>query len=239
MTGTAGSALLAAFGAGALAGYAIAIPVGAIAVLIVETGVRRGLRLAAAAGAGAATADGVYAAVAMVGGTAIAVLLEPWSRPLRIAAVFVLLAIGVRGLLRVAHSSRASRQMPARAAPPAELGTGELIGPDQVEHTARPPARGTVLATYARFVGLTVLNPSTVVYFAALILALPELGSATLARVAFVAGAFLASLSWQTVLAAVGAVAHHRLPSGFQIGISALGNLMIIGFAIGLAGALG
>src|SRR6185369_7570141 len=101
--------VLAAFVAGALAGYAIAIPVGAIAVLIVETGVRRGFRMAAAAGAGAATADGLYAALAMIGGTAIAALLEPWSRPLRIAAVFVLLAIGLRGLLRVARESRASR----------------------------------------------------------------------------------------------------------------------------------
>lgn len=239
MTGTAGSALLAAFGAGAIAGYAIAIPVGAIAVLIVETGVRRGFRFAAAAGAGAATADGLYAAVAMVGGTAIAVLLEPWSRPLRIAAVFVLLAIGLRGLLRVARAARAARPMPAGESEPADLDAIEVAGPDRVEQAARAPAWRAVLATYVRFIGLTVLNPSTVVYFAALILALPELGSAAPARVAFVAGAFLASLSWQTVLAAIGAVAHHRLPAGFQIGISALGNLMIIGFAIGLAGALG
>jgi len=40
------------FVAGALAGWAIAIPVGAIAVLIVEIGIRRGFRLAAAASAG-------------------------------------------------------------------------------------------------------------------------------------------------------------------------------------------
>jgi hypothetical protein len=33
-------------------------------------------------------------------------------------------------------------------------------------------------------------------------------------------------------------VAHHRLPPAFQVGISALGNLMIIGFAVALAGAL-
>ncbi len=35
--------------AGALAGYAIAIPVGAIAVLIVELGIRRGFAVGAAA----------------------------------------------------------------------------------------------------------------------------------------------------------------------------------------------
>jgi arginine exporter protein ArgO len=232
--------MLAAFGGGALAGYAIAIPVGAIAVLIVETGVRRGFRMAAAAGAGAATADGLYATLAMIGGTAIAALLEPWSRPLRIAAVFVLLAIGLRGLLRVARASRASGASPASGAagsPRAGLpGSDVAVDPD--ERAARRSSHRALLGTYARLVGLTILNPSTVVYFAALILALPQLGSAAPARVAFVAGAFLASLSWQTVLAGIGAVAHHRLPPAFQVGISALGNLMIIGFAVGLAGAL-
>jgi arginine exporter protein ArgO len=175
--------------------------------------------MAAAAGAGAATADGLYAALAMIGGTAIAALLEPWSRPLRIAAVFVLLAIGLRGLLRVARESRASR-------------------PDAGSPVAAPPERGALLPTYARLLGLTILNPATVVYFAALILALPDLGGAAPARAAFVAGAFLASLSWQIVLAGVGAIAHHRLPPAFQVGISALGNLVIIGFAVVLAGAL-
>jgi threonine/homoserine/homoserine lactone efflux protein len=209
--------VLAAFVAGALAGYAIAIPVGAIAVLIVETGVRRGFRVAAAAGAGAATADFVYATLAMAGGTAIAPALAPWSAPLRVAAIVFLLYLGVRGLVRVARDQRGTAAGSVPGAPAARSG-----GPG-------------ALATYARFVGLTLLNPSTVVYFAALVLALPSLGADPLSRPAFVVGAFLASISWQTVLAGVGAVAHHRLPARFQVGISVLGNLMICGFAVVLA----
>jgi threonine/homoserine/homoserine lactone efflux protein len=211
--------VLAAFVAGALAGYAIAIPVGAIAVLIVETGVRRGFRIAAAAGAGAATADFVYATVAMVGGTAIGPALVPWFVELRVAAIVFLLYLGLRGLFRVVRERRSasSGADPEAAAPPART-----QGPG-------------VFATYARFVGLTLLNPTTVVYFAALVLALPSLGAEPLSRPAFVLGAFLASVSWQTVLAGVGAVAHHRLPAGFQVGISVLGNLMICGFAVVLA----
>ena len=194
--------------------------------------------MAVAAGAGAATADGLYASLAMIGGTAIAALLEPWSRPLRIAAVFVLLAIGLRGLLRVARESRAARapsaDLPGRTGADAHTDADSDSEPLQARH----PQRGALLATYGRLLGLTILNPATVLYFAALILALPDLGSAAPARVAFVAGAFLASLSWQIVLAVVGAVAHHRLPPTFQVGISALGNVMIIGFAVALAGAL-
>ena len=76
------------------------------------------------------------------------------------------------------------------------------------------------------------------IYFAALILAVPNLGHGPAQRAAFVTGAFLSSLSWQTTLAAVGAVAHHRLPPRFQIGISLLGNLVICGFAVILARTL-
>ena len=89
--------------------------------------------------------------------------------------------------------------------------------------------------TYLRFLGLTLLNPATVIYFAALILALPDLGRGPGERAAFVAGAFLASLSWQLVLASVSAFAHHRLPRRFQVGISILGNVLICGFAVLLA----
>jgi threonine/homoserine/homoserine lactone efflux protein len=214
--------VLAAFVAGALAGYAIAIPVGAIAVLIVETGVQRGFRIAAAAGAGAATADLTYATVAMAGGTAVAQILVPWSVPLRVAAIAFLLYLGLRGLVRVARGLRAAA---AGAEPGGTPNTSVAAGPG-------------ALATYARFVGLTLLNPATVVYFAALVLALPSLGADPLSRPAFVVGAFLASISWQTVLAALGAVAHHRLPERIQVGISVLGNLMICGFAVVLAKSL-
>lgn len=201
--------MVTSFAAGALAGWAIAIPVGAIAILIVEIGIRRGFRVAAAAGAGTASADGIYAALAVVGGTALAAVLEPLEQPLRIVAIGALLAIGLRGLALIAFAPRA------------------------VPGAAFLPTR--VVPTYLRFLGLTLLNPATVIYFAALILALPEVGRGPGERGAFVAGAFLASLSWQLILAAVSAVAHHRLPPRFQVGISVLGNVLICGFAVLLA----
>lgn len=107
----------------------------------------------------------------------------------------------------------------------------------------RGSAAGAVLpvraaGTYLRFLGLTLLNPATVIYFAALILGLPNLGRGPLERWGFVVGAFLASLSWQTTLAGIGAVAHHRLPARFRIGISLLGNVVICGFAVVLARSL-
>ncbi len=202
----------ASFVTGALAGAAIAIPVGAIAVLIVELGIRRGFRVAAAAGAGAATADGLYATLAALGGTTAAAILAPWGGSLRAVAVVALLAVGGRGLVR---ALRAPADLPTEAGAPA----GQL-------------------STFLRFVGLTLLNPQTVIYFAALMLGLPDVGRGPAERAAFVAGAFLASVAWQTVLAAVGAVAHHRLPSAFRLALSIAGNVLILAFAAAIAGDL-
>jgi threonine/homoserine/homoserine lactone efflux protein len=199
-----------AFLAGALAGYAIAIPVGAIAVLIIETGMRRGFGPGAAAGAGAATADGIYATLAMAGGLALAALIDPFTEPLRVVAAGVLLALGLRGLARVLRRPGGAGTKAAVA----------VIG---------------IRGTYLRFVALTLLNPVTVVYFAALVVGLPLLAPGAAERVAFVCGAFLASLSWQVGIAALGAVAHRRLPPSFQAGLSVIGSLVIIAFAVGIA----
>src|SRR2546426_11851405 len=88
-----------AFLLGMAAAYAIAIPVGPIAVLILRTGVRRGLRAAAAAGAGAATADLVFATIAMLFGAAASGFLAPILPAARIVAAVAPAGIAVRRVL--------------------------------------------------------------------------------------------------------------------------------------------
>jgi len=220
--GPYGSPVITAFGAGVAAGLGIAIPVGAIALLIVETGVRRGFRLAAAAGAGAATVDGIYAAVAAAFGTALAAVLAPLETPLRVAAVVVLVAIAAHGLRGVRAASR-----PLAA-------DGVQVPPD-VEVAERG---GSAIRTYGVFVAITLLNPVTVTYFAALILGLGSTGAGLAEKAAFVAGAFVASLAWQTLLAAVGAFLHRRLSPGLRAGVVILGNAIILAFAVAIGAAL-
>jgi arginine exporter protein ArgO len=215
--------VIPAFLAGVAAGYGIAIPVGAIAILIVETGLRRGFRLAAAAGAGAATADGIYAAVAAVFGAALAGALAPFETALRVVAVLVLVAIAVRGLLGLWSATGSP--------PPAR-------GPETSHDGAAARRAGSALPTFGAFLGLTLLNPITVTYFAALILGLAATGAEAGQKAAFVAGAFLASLSWQTLLAAVGAVLHRRLSPSLRAGVILLGNAIILGFAAVIAAGL-
>src|SRR4051794_41928451 len=60
----------AAFGAGALAGLGVALPLGAIGVLLLQEGITGGWRPAFAAGTGVALVDGAYAALAVAAGAA-------------------------------------------------------------------------------------------------------------------------------------------------------------------------
>lgn len=215
--------MIAALLAGAVAGYGIAIPVGAIAILIVETGLRRGFRLGGAAGAGAAVADGIYATVAAAFGTVLAALLAPIETPLRVLAVVLLVAIAVRGLvgLRQSPPLAADREAPAVHA--------------DVEAASRA---GSARSMFAAFLGLTLLNPITVTYFTALILGLTGSGVGPVEKAAFVAGAFVASLSWQLLLAAVGAFLHRRLSPGLRSSVILLGNVIVLLFALVIAADL-
>jgi threonine/homoserine/homoserine lactone efflux protein len=208
-----------AFIAGVIAGYGVAIPVGAIAILIIDAGIRRGWRVAFAAGAGAATADGFYAALAALAGAAIAAAIAPYVVTLRWISVAVLVAIAARGLLALRHEARSV----------AANGGG-------ARRVATAP--GDVRRTYLRFLGLTIVNPATVIYFAALILGLPSIGQGPLERVAFVLGALLASLSWQSFIGSIGALAHGRLPPHARLWTSLVGNLLVLGFAANIARGL-
>src|SRR5438128_2275361 len=194
-----------AFLLGVAAAYAIAIPVGPIAVLILRTGVRNGLRAAAAAGAGAATADLIFATIAMLFGAAASGFLAPILPVARIVAAGALVVIAVRGLLAM---------------------------PQPIEREPRETRAGS---TYLLFLALTMLNPPTVIYFVSLAIALPEVSADLASRAAFVVGAFLASLSWQELLALGGAMLHGRLTPRLQRITAAVSAVIIIALAARIA----
>jgi arginine exporter protein ArgO len=75
--------------------------------------------------------------------------------------------------------------------------------------------------------------PTTIVYFAAVIVGLGVADDMSIvAGALFVVGAFLASLTWQTLLAAVGASAGNRLSDRVQAVAIIMGNLVILAFAV-------
>jgi arginine exporter protein ArgO len=194
---------------GVVAGFGIAIPVGPITILIFDTALRRGFWSAAPAAAGAASADLVYASIAAAVGIGLADQLRPHAHAFRLISAVVLLAIAViRTWTLFRPRSGAVQEKPVRSAG----------------------------RTYLTFLGLTLSNPLTITYFAALIVGLQ--GGALdsgLARGLFVVGAAAASLSWQLFLAGAGSLLHRRMPAGARTATGLVGNLVIALLALRLA----
>ncbi|NGO67970.1 LysE family transporter [Streptomyces boncukensis] len=168
--------------AGLWAGYGLAVPVGAVAVLMVNMTAQTSFRVGAAAAIGATTADAMYAIVAVAGGAAVAGAVQPFSQPLRWVAFVVLTGMAVRVFLTAVRRRRDA-------------------GPARRDGGIRP------LRAYAVFLGLTALNPWPALYFVALILGRQAQHGMTAAQAAvYVAAIVVASGSWQLLLAGGGSV---------------------------------
>ncbi|MGC1213446.1 MAG: LysE family transporter [Micromonospora sp.] len=192
--------MMGAFLAGMVAGYGVAVPVGAIAILILGLSARTSFRVGAAAALAVATADGLYAAVAALGGAGLAVVIAPVAGPLRVVAAVVLLALAGHGLWRAWRARPASR-----AHADSDADGGRDAGSDPAGGGPAGSGLSTPGRAFVGVLGLTLLNPTTVVYFAALILGRRDAADPDpLAAALFVTGAFLASASWQLLVASGG-----------------------------------
>lgn len=206
--------------AGLVAGYGVAVPVGAIAVLILGLAARTSFRVGAAAALGVATADGLYAGVAAFGGAAVAGGLAPVAGPLRLVGATVLLALAAHGAWR-ALRVRGPRRSPNRSPVivPAVSSAGGVDQPPADDASPGPglPERGgmaTPARAFAGILALTLLNPATIVYFTALVLGRgAPAGSALAAALLFTIGVFVASASWQLLVAAGGTLIGRALTS--------------------------
>ena len=169
--------------AGLLAGWGIAIPVGAVATYLVTLTARTSPAVGGAGALGVATADGLYALLAVVGGAALTGLIAGITGPLRWASAVVLVAVAAGIAWSAIRDHRAGRP-----------------GPGRVRSMTPTRAYGTLL-------GITLLNPATVICFSALVVGSKATGAPTAGQGAvFVLGAFVASASWQLLLVAGGTV---------------------------------
>lgn len=196
---------MGSFVTGLIAGFAIAMPPGAIATLILQTGLQRGFLPAFAAGLGCATVDLVYATVAVLLGAALVPLLGAAEPALQAAAGVALVVIGAVSLVGVLRGR-------AR---------GQAEG---------PATTGALLRTYLRFVALTLVNPATLAYFIAVALGL---GREVLADApAFILGVTVATGTWQSGLAVVGGSLHGRLRPSARGAVAILANLVVVALGI-------
>ncbi|MFB7808856.1 LysE family transporter [Streptomyces virginiae] len=211
--------------AGAAAGLGVAMPMGAMSVLLLQEAMRH-RRTAMAAATGVAVVDLGYAALATAVGPWVASHISPVEAWVRLASAAILLAIAAHGLA-------GARETP----PDAVTGADDPAAPA----AAGPAAAGRTVTglraarTFARYVALTAINPTTALYFAALTTAQgATLGSGP-AGAAFLVGVGVASLLWQQSLVALGSLAGARISATARVWTFRLGYGLVAAYALKIA----
>jgi len=194
-------------------GIVVAAPVGAMGVLCIQRVLAHGWRAGMATGAGIATADAAYAALAAFGVTAVSQWMVDYQAQFRI--------VGGVGLIWLGW--RAVRTPPAHAA----------------ASTVDSPRLGVL---YSSAVGLTLTNPMTIMAFAAIfagagLVAQAGTGSALVVTIGVACG----SLAWWLALSTGVSAVRHAVSDKAMVIVNRVsgGVLMLFGVLALIAGVRG
>ncbi len=194
-------------------GIVVAAPVGAMGVLCIQRVLAHGWRAGMATGAGIATADAAYAALAAFGVTAVSQWMVDYQAQFRI--------VGGVGLIWLGW--RAVRTPPAHAA----------------ASTVDSPRLGVL---YSSAVGLTLTNPMTIMAFAAIfagagLVAQAGTGSALVVTIGVACG----SLAWWLALSTGVWAVRHTVSDKAMVIVNRVsgGVLMLFGGLALIAGVRG
>jgi threonine/homoserine/homoserine lactone efflux protein len=198
-------------------GFAIAFALGPIGLLVIRRTVDRGWAYGFLSGAGVATADAMYGAIAAFGLTAVTTMLVGIDRPLGVVGGAVLVVLAVRSL-------RSSLRSPGTA----------TAGPERGR-------LGSPLAAWASMVALTATNPATILSFAALFASIGAGTGGPAGAIAVVLGVFTGSVTWWALLTGTIAGLRARLTPRVVRGLNILSAVVIgafgvVAIALGIAG---
>lgn len=192
-------------------GVVFSAPVGPVNILCVQRAFRSGFLSGLAAGFGAVLADGLFAAVAAFGITAVSGFVEGHSFWLQLIGGVLLIAFGIRTAL--AH-------------PHLDDGAGES---------------GTLWATAAATFGMTITNPATVLGFLALFGSLgswaPQPGD-WLAAGMFVLGVVSGGSGWWLLVATAVAALRDRMTDAMLARINLVAGSILVVFGVLVLGRL-
>jgi arginine exporter protein ArgO len=205
--------MISYFFSGAVAGLAVAMPLGAVGSYLVGLASRERTATAIAAALGIASVDGAYAILAGVVGSGLQAMLREVSGWLTYAAAITLVLVAVHTMRTAFRRYR-----------------GDIRTRSQLKGLT--PARA-----YIGLVALTAINPATVITFAAVVVgrSSSEAGSTWQGVALFALGAFLASASWQLLLAGGGSLLGRLLRTRRgQLRISLGSAFVMLGLALGV-----
>lgn len=198
-------------------GFAIAFALGPIGLLVIRRTIERGWAYGFVSGLGVATADATYGAIAAFGLTAVTKLLVGIDRALGLIGGAVLVVIAVRSL----RDALATTDVPAARA-------------ERGRFDSTPGA-------WASMVALTLTNPATILFFAAVFASLGAGAGGPAGAMSVVLGVFAGSVAWWAALTGAVAVLRARLTPRVVRWLNIASALLIgafglIAIAIGLAG---
>jgi len=200
------------FGAGFIAGLALAIPLGPMAILLIGTTLRSGRGVGSFGALAMATVDACYAAIVFAFGNLVITALSEWVFPLRILGSAILVVIAVK----------------------IWLDSRKPLEPDASRQSSLTHSR---VLTFAKFFGLTIINPATAFYFVGITPSVSSLSSSqglAVGFLVFAAGVFFGSLIWQLTLVQMGSFTAKFTDQKVQNQIQKFGSVLILLLAVGL-----
>lgn len=204
---------LAYIALGILGGVFVTAPLGPVNVLIMQRALRYGFPSALAAGAGAALADVIFAAIGAFGVSTVSAFIEGHSRVIQLAGGTLVVFMGARILWRQPGFSR----LPANE-----------------------PERSTAEICVTTFL-LTITNPATIFGFIAYFGALGEWGPAQgdlAGTLQMVLGVAVGTLGWWCTVAALITRLRVRLNEGTIARFNVIAGALLVAFGALILGRL-
>jgi threonine/homoserine/homoserine lactone efflux protein len=202
------------FAIGFAAGLALAIPVGPMAIMLINTTIASGWRHGVVGALAMSTVDGLYAATVFFLGGTISAWLQEWALQLSLGGAVILFYLGSATLVRNLRLLRTTE------------GESPTVSRE-----------GSLVKTFATFFGATALNPPTALYFLALAPSVAQISSSGLALggVVFAIGVFVGSIIWQQFLAFAGVGLRSITHGKLRAWIGAFGGTLIVALAVAMA----
>ena len=197
---------------GVVAGIALAIPLGPMAILLISTTIKYGRGIGVFGALAMASVDFSYAALVFAFGNALISGLNDWVLPMRIAGSVILAYVAAKIFIDARRS--------------AKLESPQLDN----SQTSR-------FKTYAKFFGLTILNPATAFYFVGItpsVAVMANTNSSGLGVFEFAIGVFLGSVIWQLSLVFAAHLTAKFTDVKVQHRIQYAGAILILALAVGL-----
>jgi threonine/homoserine/homoserine lactone efflux protein len=201
------------FAIGFMAGLALAIPVGPMAIMLINTTISRGLRHGVVGALGMATVDGTYALTVFVVGGLVASALASFKLAFGLIGALILLVLGFQTAYKNLKLLRAGGSIEGKTA-----------------------EQGSIGKTFGTFVAATAVNAPTALYFLAIAPNVANMGYpvSPLTTAVFVVSVFIGSLIWQEGLVFTGLAIRGITTNRFRAWIGFVGGLLILALAISI-----